>query len=63
MRHTGGVPSILAFVLVAMRTMKVVQRAHDKRAELSAFATLVMVLAIATLAKFDAAAPLFDHGH
>jgi len=63
MRHTGGVALIIAFVLVAMRTMKVIQRAYDKRGELSAFVTLVTVLAIGTLAKFDAAAPLFHRGH
>jgi hypothetical protein len=50
-------------VLVAMRIMKVILRAYDKRAELSAFVTLVMVLAIGTLAKFDAAALLFHHRH
>ena len=38
-------------------------RAYDKRAELSAFVTLVMVLTIGTLAKFDAAILLFHRGH
>ena len=56
-------PLIPAVVLVAMRIMKVMLRAYDKRAELFAFVTLVMVLAIGTLAKFDAAALLFHHGH
>jgi len=58
MRH-----AVPAFVLVAMRIMKVMLRTYDKRAELSAFLMLVMVLAIGTLAKFDAAALLFHHGH
>jgi hypothetical protein len=43
--------------------MKVILRAYDKRAELSAFLTLVIVLAIGTLAKFDAATLLFHHRH
>ena len=47
-----------------MKIMKVMLRAYDKRAELFALVTLVMVLAIGTLAKFDAAAALlFYHGH
>ena len=46
-----------------MRIMKVMLRAYDKRAELFAFVTLVMVLAIGTLAKFDAVALLFHHAH
>jgi hypothetical protein len=58
MRH-----AVPAFVLVAMRIMKVMLRTYDKRAELSAFLMLVIVLAIGTLAKFDAAAVLFHHGH
>jgi hypothetical protein len=57
-------PFIPAVVLVAMKIMKVMLRAYDKRAELFALVTLVMVLAIGTLAKFDAAAALlFHHGH
>jgi hypothetical protein len=50
-------------VLVAMRIMKVILRAYDKRAELSAFVTVVMVLAIGALAKLDAAILLFHRGH
>jgi hypothetical protein len=49
-------------VLVAMRITKVILRAYDKRAELLAFMTIVMVLAIGTLAKFDAAALVFHQG-
>ena len=63
MRQLAAFPLIPAFVLVAMRIMKVMLRTYDKRAELSAFLMLVMVLAIGTLAKFDAAALLFHHGH
>jgi hypothetical protein len=64
MRHTDGIAANRKSVLVAMRITKVILRAHDKRAELSAFVTLVMVLAIGTLAKFDAAAALlFHHRH
>jgi hypothetical protein len=63
MRQLAAFPLIPAFVPVAMRIMKVMLRTYDKRAELSAFLMLVMVLAIGTLAKFDAAALLFHHGH
>jgi hypothetical protein len=38
-------------------------RAFDKRAELWPFVTIVMILAIGTLPKFDAAAPLFHSRH
>jgi hypothetical protein len=50
-------------VLIAMRITKVILRAYDSRTELSAFVTIMMVLAIGILAKFDAAALLFHHGH
>jgi hypothetical protein len=43
--------------------MKVMLRAYDKRAELFAFVTLVMVLAIGTSAKYDAVALLFHRAH
>ena len=55
--------SLSTFVPDAMGTLKVMLRAYDKSAEFPAFVTLVMVRAIGTLAKFDAAALLFHHGH
>ena len=50
------------FVLIAMKITRVIVRAYDNRAGLSAFVTIMMVLAIGILAKFDAAALLFHHG-
>jgi intracellular septation protein A len=49
-------------VLVAMRITKVILWAYDKRAELSAFVTVVMVLTIGALTS-DAAILLFHRGH
>jgi hypothetical protein len=45
-----------------MRITKVILQAYERRAELLAFMTIIMVLAIGTLAKFDAAALVFHHG-
>jgi intracellular septation protein A len=50
-------------VLVAMRITKVILWAYDKRAELSACVTVVMVLTIGALTKLDAAILLFHRGH
>jgi hypothetical protein len=46
-----------------MRITKVILRAYDKRAELSAFVTVVMVVTIGALTKLDAATLLFHRGH
>jgi hypothetical protein len=46
-----------------MRIRKIILRALDKQAELSVFVSIVMVLAIGILAKFDAAAPLSYRRH
>ena len=63
MRHTDGVASPPPSVMVTMRIRKIILRALDKQAELSVFVSIVMVLAIGILAKFDAAAPLSYRRH
>jgi hypothetical protein len=50
-------------VLVAMKITRVILRACDNRAELSALVAIVMVLAIGNFGEVDAAALLFYHGH
>jgi hypothetical protein len=47
-----------------MEITKIISRACDKHSELSALLTILAVLAIGALAKFDAAAfPLFHGAH